>query len=723
MTLSLRSPSRFIVHLLLTQAMFIVFAISFVIYYRAEKQIDRANELRLQSFQLAEELRQSSDDLTRMVRTYVVTGEPIHKRHYQEILDIRDGKLPRPLDYQNVYWDLVLADDIRPSQSGPAVALLDLMRRAGFSDEEFAKLAEAKANSDALTRSEYAAMALVETATPVSQVNRTEAIRMLHDTAYHQAKAGIMQPIRQFNLLADQRTLANVQAAERHADRLRTVFIGFGVLLALLLWNARRSLHAILGGTVDALYERIANLGHGDFSTPIPVAKGMENTVLGWLSATQIKLARLDAERKAAESGLKQHQDHLEAVVAARTAELSAAKDAAEIASRAKSTFLANMSHELRTPMNAIMGMTSLALRRAEDPKLKDQLGKIGQASQHLLAIINDILDISKIEADRLTLDQVNFTLGEVLENIRSLIGHKVVERGLQLRVELPAELAALSFQGDPLRLSQILLNLGGNAVKFTKNGAICVRAHKLDEDPDAMLLYWEVQDSGIGIASADQARLFTAFEQADGSMTRKYGGTGLGLAISKRLAHLMGGEIGMESAPGQGSTFWFTVRLARAAAAVDTPASPHAAAASAEAQLKQRHAGARILLAEDEPVNQEVSRGLLEEVGFAVDLAADGAIAVALAQSNRYDLILMDMQMPNLNGVEATRAIRAASLNARTPILATTANVFEEDRQVCIDAGMNGHIAKPIDPDRLFETLLKWLSRPEPVSIGVGKG
>ena len=407
---------------------------------------------------------------------------------------------------------------------------------------------------------------------------------------------------------------------------------------------------------------------------------------------------------------LTEYGQHLEETVTTRTAELSHAKEAAESASHAKSIFLANMSHELRTPMNAIMGMTNLALRHASDPTLIDQLTKVTQASQHLLAVINDILDISKIEAERLTLEQVSFTLGEVLENLLSVIGHKAIDKGLKLHVDLSPEVARQSLVGDPLRLGQILLNFASNAVKFTERGSITVRSLLAEETQTEVLLRFEVQDTGIGIAAEDQRRLFTAFEQADGSMTRKYGGTGLGLAISRRLAHLMGGEVGVESQVGAGSTFWLGVRLGKASGAV--PPAPTFASNTAEAQIKARYSGVRILLAEDEPINQEVSRGLLEEAGLAVDLAEDGVVAVELAKRTPYGLILMDMQMPNLNGVDATRAIRTLPGHQHTPILAITANAFDEDRQTCLDAGMNDHIGKPVDPQALFETLLKWLEQ-----------
>ena len=412
-----------------------------------------------------------------------------------------------------------------------------------------------------------------------------------------------------------------------------------------------------------------------------------------------------------AELKLARHRDELEDLVAIRTHELATAKDAAEAASRAKSRFLANMSHELRTPMYAIMGMTGLALRRADNPKLHDQLTKVEHASQHLLCVINDILDLSKIEADSLTLEQVNFNCADVVDNLLGLIRPRTQEKNLALRIDLPPDIAAQALLGDPLRLGQILLNLMGNATKFTARGAITVRARRIEETPDEVVLRFEVQDTGIGISPDEQARLFTAFEQADGSMTRKYGGTGLGLAISKRLAQMMGGAIGVDSTLGAGSTFWFTARLGKSVQlASPAPALVHD---SAEARLQSQFQGARILLAEDEPINQEVSRDLLEYVGLAVDLAADGVEALRMAQQTTYAVILMDMQMPHMNGLDATRAIRTDSRNIDTPILAMTASAFEEDRKACLDAGMNGHITKPINASEFFEILVGWLEKP----------
>ncbi|MBK5967102.1 hypothetical protein CCR95_24290 [Thiocystis minor] len=414
--------------------------------------------------------------------------------------------------------------------------------------------------------------------------------------------------------------------------------------------------------------------------------------------------------RKQIEADLEAHRRQLEALVNARTAALSIAKEAAEAANRAKSTFLANMSHELRTPMNAILGMNTLALRRASDLQQIDQLNKVRQASQHLLAVINDVLDLSKIEADRLTLEQTAFTLETVLTHQTDLIGRLVTEKALDLVIDVPADLAHRSFQGDPHRLGQILLNLTGNAVKYTLRGSVTVRARLVEETLTDVLLRLEVQDTGIGIATKDQPRLFTPFEQVDSSTTRQYGGTGLGLALSQRLAQRMGGAMGFESQLGVGSTFWFTARLALA----DRRLAPAMASPTVTplAQLRAHHAGARILLADDEPINQMITRELLEEAGLAVEIAANGAEALALATRADYDLILMDLQMPVMDGLEATQRIRLLPNGATLPILALTANAFVDVQARCLAAGMTDFITKPVDPDALEAIVFSYLAQ-----------
>ena len=411
-------------------------------------------------------------------------------------------------------------------------------------------------------------------------------------------------------------------------------------------------------------------------------------------------------------SARKHLEQHLESLVRARTAELEEAKNAAEAASRAKSVFLANMSHEIRTPMNAILGLTHLLRRRSQDPLQQRQLDKVGDAGRHLLGIINSILDIAKIESGKLTLEHRDFALEELLDGVVNLVQERVREKALELRLERDPAVPA-SLRGDALRLKQVLLNLATNAVKFTERGQVAIGVQRLDGPSGLIWLRFQVEDTGIGLTDEQRERLFQPFEQADNSTTRRYGGTGLGLAISRHLIALMGGRIGVESRLGVGSRFWFELPLTPAAGEHPEPILGSEAVMRRQTtvgRLPPAHRGRRLLLVEDNAINQEVALALLHDMGLNVEVADNGRVAVEMARRTAYDLILMDIQMPVMNGLEAAQAIHALPGRRELPILAMTANAFEADRQDCLRAGLCDHIAKPVDPESLYAKLQRWL-------------
>ncbi|MDD5248942.1 MAG: response regulator [Rhodocyclaceae bacterium] len=382
--------------------------------------------------------------------------------------------------------------------------------------------------------------------------------------------------------------------------------------------------------------------------------------------------------------------------------QLSEAKDAAEQANRAKSIFLANMSHEIRTPLNVIIGLGYLLRRNLADPAQQRRADQLCATSDHLLALINDILDLSKIEAQRLTLDHSEFSVDTVVNQVVRMMEGPSQEKGLTLATDVAPRLRAMTLKGDPLRLAQVLINLCGNAVKFTDHGEVRLGIACLAEDAAAVTLRFAVSDTGIGIAPADQARLFQAFIQADSSPTRERGGSGLGLVISQRLVTMMGGTIAIDSQPGSGSSFHFELALPRAATGAVQAPVPAGAAGDLQ--------GRRVLFAEDHPLSQDILFEMLEHLRCEVDVASDGAEAVECAQARRYDLILLDMQMPRMDGLTAARAIRRLPAHRDTPIIALTANTYAEDRRRCLDAGMNGHLGKPVTPATLAAALGQWL-------------
>ena len=701
---------------LLVAALFVVTTLQL----RGANFQSEAENRRTESFLLADSMRQSSNELTRMVRMYVSTGEPRYRDYYEEILAIRAGTAPRPRQYNSAFWDRVLARGKGFVDYGPPESLREQMRAADFTGAEFAALDASLHTSNGLAQLELEVMERVERRIRQGIDSSYFAdvypdYRRLVDDAYLAEKGRIMDAIGRFIALVDERTLSDVEGVRADNRRLFAAQIAILVLIlvagvAALVVLSRVALRPL--GELIAATRRIAGGDYGERAN-----------------------IRAVAELEHVAGAFNEMADAVQSDIAAREQaerEALAARRAAEHANRAKSTFLAAMSHEIRTPMIGVTGMLEVLAQTELTSQQSKMVATAQSSAQSLLQIIGDILDFSKIEAGKLEIAPTTFALRPLVRTAVETFVHTASAKGLLLTWTADERLAA-AHVGDPLRLRQILSNFLSNAVKFTEVGGIEVAARVVDESREAQTVELSVTDTGVGIPADQQRHLFEDFAQADASTAGRYGGSGLGLVICQRLARLMGGDVTLESAQGTGTTIFLAVPLplgdpAEIDASMTLVAPTRAATRRKPSREQAEREDSLLLLAEDHPVNRTVLLQQLSVVGFHADTADDGQEALEKFLSGRYALLLTDLNMPRVDGYELARAIRrheAQTGASRTPIIALTANVMQGEPEKCTEAGMDDFAAKPTTIPFLAAKLQRWLPHvewPAPPAASAGE-
>lgn len=656
-------------------------------YQKSTINLEDAYNMQYKSLILADELRQSSDDLTRMARTYVITGNPMFEEQYKTVLAIRNGELPRPKRYNGIFWDFLTLQGNKPKLDGEKIPLRDLMRNANFPDSELNMLFTSQNESDDLTKLEHKAMNAIKgkfldkdgNYTIKGEPDFALARELMHSKEYHEAKIRIMEPLDRFYRAFENRTKQKVDEARATVKELEfyvNVIVLFSIIFFLM------SFFIILFRIVypiDLLRRVMLKLSQNDMSVEIDKNK-FDDEVGDMIGAVEI------FKENTQKLLTSEHQ-------------IKQAMQEATTANKAKSIFLARMSHELRTPLNAILGFSNI-LKKSMNATIseKENLNIIKRSADHLLNIINEILELSKIEAGKMELSLKNFNLFELIKEIEDIFAFRCENKGLKFKIEtlnLPKYIKA-----DEQRLRQILINLLGNSLKFTNEGEISLYIYELNKK-----LFFEVKDSGIGIDKFNIEKVFKPFEQVkQDNYTQQ--GTGLGLSITKELISLMGGNIYLKSQVGVGSEFYFSINYEKA----NEEELSKENNTKNIVGIKNENFTKTILVVDDIKENRDLITLLLNSYGFKTLQATSGKEALDVFENEKLDLIFMDILMEGMDGLETMQNIRASKSGKDIPIIALSANVFEEDKMEALKNGANDFLAKPVEEKEILLILEKYL-------------